>query len=111
MITQVTGVVFEGVRFFETTNLPTATVNLNYTYAAGVTAPANHPSGAANRTGYLAMFFGPQAVGVAIGGNNAEVLLNNNDDFARFVIAIWRLYGGFELLNENFVTIARTYGD
>ncbi len=27
------------------------------------------------------LFFGPQAVGVGIGGNNAQILLNNNDDF------------------------------
>jgi hypothetical protein len=27
------------------------------------------------------IFFGPQAVGVGIGGNNAQILLNNNDDF------------------------------
>jgi hypothetical protein len=26
-------------------------------------------------------FFGPQAVGVGIGGPNAQVLINNNDDF------------------------------
>lgn len=109
--TMPTGVVFEGVRFFESTNLPTVTVNLNYTYASGVTAPTAHPAGAADRTGYLGIFFGPQAVGSAIGGPNAEVLLNNNDDFARFVIAIWRLYAGFELLNPDFVTVARTYAD
>ncbi len=57
----------------------------------------------------LGMFFGPQSVGVGIGGNNAQVLLNNNDDFARFIMMIWSLYAGFELLNADFATIAYSF--
>jgi hypothetical protein len=52
-----------------------------------------------------------QAVGVAIGGAGPEVLLNNNDDFGRFVIAVWRTFGDWVLLNKDFVTVARSYGD
>jgi hypothetical protein len=90
------GFVFEGVRFFESTNFPdkTATVDLS--------------SGAATRTTPAGLFFGPQAIGVGIGGPNAQVLINNNDDFSRFIILIWQLYAGFANLNKDFVTCAFT---
>jgi len=42
---------------------------------------------AASYEAAIGMFFGPQAVGVGIGGNNAQVLLNNNDDFSRKYVA------------------------
>lgn len=57
----------------------------------------------------IGMFFGPQAVGIGVGGNNAQVLLNNNDDFSRFIQMIWSLYAGFELLNADFATIAYSF--
>jgi hypothetical protein len=104
-----TGFVFEGVRFFESNNLPTATVNLNYTASSNNTL---HPTGAANRTGNLGIFLGQQAVGEALATElPVSIRLNNNDDYQRFVIAIWATYGGWALLNERFVTVARTYGD
>lgn len=106
-----TGIVYEGVRFFETTNMPTQRVQLTYTNIKAGQNPANHPQGAGLRTAYLGAFFGMQAIGVAVGGAGPEVLLNNNDDFNRFVIAIWRTFGDWQLLNEDFVTVARSYGD
>ena len=54
-------------------------------------------------------FFGPQSVGVGIGGPNAQVLINNNDDFSRFIILIWQLYAGFEILNKDFITNAFSF--
>jgi len=96
-----TGVQFEGVKFFESTNFPTK--NVTATFDSG---------GAANYTsqevaqGY---FFGPQSIGVGIGGPNAQVLINNNDDFSRFIILIWQLYAGFEILNKDFVTTAYSF--
>lgn len=66
-------------------------------------------NGNAVRTGSLGVFFGAEAVGIGLGGPGPEILLNNNDDFNRFVIAIWRMYGAFELLDERFVTVARSY--
>jgi hypothetical protein len=92
-----TGFVFEGVRFFESTNMPTqqATASIGGTSADYDTA--------------IGMFFGPQSVGVGIGGNNAQVLLNNNDDFSRFIMMIWSLYAGFELLNADFATIGYSF--
>lgn len=104
-----TGFIFEGVRFFECTNLPTASVSMTYT-ALTTDAESTDNTGAATRNGYLGIFFGPQAIGVGLGGPGPEVLLNNNDDFQRFIIAIWRLYSGYALLNRNFITVARTYG-
>tara|TARA_B100000427_G_C15512880_1_gene596944 strand:+ start:1020 stop:2150 length:1131 start_codon:yes stop_codon:yes gene_type:complete len=94
-----TGFLFEGVRWFESTNLPEkdalATIDNNQnTYVA---APM--------------IFFGPQAVGVGIGGNNAQILLNNNDDFSRFIIMIWSLFAGFEILNKDFITVAYSLTD
>lgn len=106
-----TGVVFEGVRFFESNNLPIGRVNLTYTALTPGQNPANHPLGAAVRNANLGIFFGPQALGLGIGGMGPEVLLNNNDDFGRFIIAVWRMFGAWSLLNEDFVTVARTYGD
>ena len=99
MPTMPSGYVFEGVRFFESSNLPTEIVDI--AFAAAWT----------NETaiGHLGIFCGPQALGMAIGGNNAQVLLNNNNDFGRFVIAIWCLYAGFEPLNLEFVTVARSF--
>lgn len=95
-----TGFLFEGVRWFESTNLPeksfTATIaDASISAASTVAAPM--------------LFFGPQAVGVGIGGNNAQILLNNNDDFSRFIIMIWSLFAGFEILNKDFVTVGYSF--
>ena len=90
------------MRFFESTNLPTSLGKV----AFGTDTYTNQTSEA-----NLGIFFGPQALGMGVGGPNAQVLLNNNDDFSRFVIAIWQLYAGFEPLNLDFVQVARSYGD
>ena len=92
------GFVFEGVRFFESTNLPEKSISVDI----------GSGGGAATRTTHAGLFFGPQAVGVGIGGPNAQVLINNNDDFSRFIILIWQLYAGFANLNKDFVTCAFT---
>jgi hypothetical protein len=93
------GFVFEGVRFFETTNMPSKTATVDIGDGSGAVAGRSTPPG---------LFFGPQAVGVGIGGPNAQVLINNNDDFSRFIILIWQLYAGFANLNKDFVTTAFT---
>ena len=94
-----TGVQFEGVKFFESTNFPTKNVSASFT---------DSPSYSSQEVaqGY---FFGPQSIGVGIGGPNAQVLINNNDDFSRFIILIWQLYAGFEILNKDFVTTAFSF--
>jgi hypothetical protein len=94
-----TGVQFEGVKFFESTNFPTK--NVQASFDAGSTYSSKEVA-----QGY---FFGPQSVGVGIGGPNAQVLINNNDDFSRFIILIWQLYAGFEILNKDFVTTAFSF--
>lgn len=96
------GFVYEGVRFFESANMPTEIVNIAFNAATWTaqTAEAN-----------LGIFASPHSLGIGIGGNNAQVLLNNNDDFQRFIIAIWCLYAGFEPLNLEFITVARTFGN
>ena len=93
------GFVFEGVRFFESTNFPSKTATVDIGDGSGAVAGRSTPAG---------LFFGPQAVGVGIGGPNAQVLINNNDDFSRFIILIWQLYAGFANLNKDFVTTAFT---
>ena len=97
-----TGFLFEGVRWFESTNLPEETKNIVITDA---------PSGgtAADYGAAQLIFFGPQAIGVGIGGNNAQILLNNNDDFSRFIIMIWSLFAGFETLNKDFITVGYSF--
>ena len=95
-----TGFLFEGVRWFESTNLPETSYNLAITDEA---------AGAADYGAAQMIFFGPQAVGVGIGGNNAQILLNNNDDFSRFIIMIWSLFAGFETLNKDFITVGYSF--
>ena len=94
-----TGVQFEGVKFFESTNFP------NKTQAATL----GSSPGAGTYDVAQGYFFGPQAVGVGIGGPNAQVLINNNDDFSRFIILIWQLYAGFDILNKDFITTAFSF--
>ena len=94
-----TGFVFEGVRFFESTNFANNTATVDLGGGGGGSTTYNTPPG---------LFFGPQAVGVGIGGPNAQVLINNNDDFSRFIILIWQLYAGFANLNKDFITSAFT---
>ena len=95
-----TGVNFEGVKFFESTNFPARNVKKQIDGGAATDAAVAQ-----------GFFFGPQAVGVGIGGPNAQVLINNNDDFSRFIILIWQLYAGFEVLNRDFITTAFTFLD
>jgi hypothetical protein len=94
-----TGVQFEGVKFFESTNFPTKSVSASF----------DNGSSYASKEVAQGYFFGPQSVGVGIGGPNAQVLINNNDDFSRFIILIWQLYAGFEILNKDFVTTAYSF--
>jgi hypothetical protein len=95
-----TGFLFEGVRWFESTNLPETSYNAIITDESTL---------AANYDAAQLIFFGPQAVGVGIGGNNAQILLNNNDDFSRFIIMIWSLFAGFETLNKDFITVGYSF--
>ena len=95
-----TGFLFEGVRWFESTNLPEQSFTTTITDAT--------ISSAETEAAQL-IFFGPQAVGVGIGGNNAQILLNNNDDFSRFIIMIWSLFAGFETLNRDFITVGYSF--
>ena len=97
-----TGVQFEGVKFFESTNFPNKTQQA--TLGSGGADP-----GAGTYEVAQGYFFGPQAVGVGIGGPNAQVLINNNDDFSRFIILIWQLYAGFDILNKDFITTAFSF--
>jgi hypothetical protein len=102
-----TGFVFDGVRFFVSNNLPKA-------QAPAVTyqnANNSNLNASATRTAEIAIFFGPEAIGLGVGGAGPEILLNNNDDFQRFVIAIWRMYGAWELLDERFITVARSFSN
>ena len=96
-----TGFLFEGVRWFESTNLPETSFNASVA-DAGSTSAADYDAA-------QLIFFGPQAVGVGIGGNNAQILLNNNDDFSRFIIMIWSLFAGFETLNRDFITVGYSF--
>lgn len=100
-----TGIVFGGVRFFMSNNMPTEFVNLNYT----TSIDPSQPTGSAAREAHLGIFFGPMSIGIGVGGMGPEVLLNKNDDYGRFIMAIWRMFGAFALLNEDFVEIARSF--
>lgn len=98
-----TGIAYRGVRYFVSNNLPKASVTLTYTNNGGFAA------GPAARNGELGIFFGPQAIAVGVGGAGPQIRLNNNDDYQRFVIAIWHMFGDWELAEERFVTVCRSY--
>ena len=102
--TMPTGFVWEGVKFFMSTNMPSYNYNVSITGATGFTG-----STARSCQASVGMFYGPQSIGVGIGGPNAQVLTNSNDDYSRFVILIWQLYAGWEILNPDFVTIAHSF--
>ena len=97
-----TGFLFEGVRWFESTNLPEKAFTTNINTNVG-------GNGSQIYSAAPMLFFGMQSVGVGIGGDNAQILLNNNDDFSRFIIMIWSLMAGFEVLNKDFVTVAYSF--
>ncbi len=96
-----TGVQFEGVKFFESTNFPIKNITANLNIGGSSSFESYEIA--------QGFFFGPQAVGVGIGGPNAQVLINNNDDFSRFIILIWQLYAGFEVLNKDFITTSYSF--
>ncbi|MEB3320492.1 MAG: hypothetical protein VKI63_06090 [Cyanobium sp.] len=95
-----TGFLFESVRWFESTNLAEKSYQVTIADASITNAVT---------TAAPILFFGPQAVGVGIGGKNAQILLSNDDDFGRFIIMVWSIFGGFELLNRDFVTVAYSF--
>ena len=96
------GFPYEGVRFFESTNMPEKSFSTTINADVG-------GSGAGTYFAAPILFFGLQAVGVGIGGQDAQVLINNNDDFGRFIILVWSLMAGFEILNKDFVTVAYSF--
>jgi len=107
-----TGFVWEGARFFETTNLPTATVSLNYSSidsTLGALFPKVATTGQANRTGHLGIFVGQQTIGEGVWGDGPAVAIHENGDYRRFLICIWQERSGLVTLNPNFITVARTF--
>lgn len=106
MTTMPTGMAFRGVRYFMSNNLPKSSVTLTYSNSGNTNKYAN---GSATRTGELGIFFGPEAVAVGLGGQGPTIKVNNNDDFGRFVILIWHLYSDWQLADERFVTVGRSF--
>ena len=102
--TMPTGFLFEGVRFFVSTNIPEYSYNVAISGASGFSGSTPKSTRAA--VGY---FFGMQAIGLGIGGQNARVLINGNDDYGRFIQLIWQLYAGWEVLNFDFTTVAHSF--
>lgn len=81
--------IWEGFRFFVSTNLPTQTIN--------------------SLTAHMGYFFGPDAVGYGEGLLPLQVRRNKNDDYERFIYLIWLVYRGYALLDERFIEEARTF--
>lgn len=98
------GFVFEGVRFVESTNMPSYSYDVAIKGGKGFTGTT--PKATATGT---AFFFGLQSVGIGIGGNDATIAVNSNDDYGRFLQLIWQLYAGFEVLNYDFITVAHSF--
>jgi hypothetical protein len=99
-----TGFVFEGVRFFVSENVPDVEVTLNYSNpATGVTG------GSATRTAYQLIFFGREAIGLAIGGMGPEIRPHSDTDYNRHIHLIWVNFMETKLLNSKFVVVARSY--
>ena len=93
------GFQFEGVHWFDSTNFPAKLQNSVF------------DSTTAQRRVAQCLFFGQMAIGIGVGGANAQVLINNNDDYSRFISVVWQLFAGFELLNADFVTVAYSFID
>ena len=81
--------IFEGFRFFLSTNIPVATIN--------------------SLTAHRGVFFGPNAVGYGEGNLPLQVRMNKNDDYERFMFLIWLVYRGYSLLDSRFVVEGRTF--
>lgn len=81
--------IYEGFRFFCSTNMPTETIN--------------------SLTAYKGVFFGPNAVGYGEGNLPLQVRQNKNDDYERFMYLIWLVYRGYATLDSRFVYEARTF--
>ena len=104
-----TGFVYQGVRFFESNNIPTELVTLTYT---ATTDAVRHPSGTQLREAFPGIFFGQQLIGEALATNEpVRCKVNGNDDYGRFAIMIWQCFGGWQLLNSDFGIVARSYGN
>ncbi len=81
--------IYEGFRFFRSTNIPTATVN--------------------SLTAHQGIFFGEQAIGYGEGSIPLAIRKNKNDDYERFLYLIWLVFRGYSLLDERFIIKARTF--
>jgi hypothetical protein len=102
--TMPTGTLWEGCQVFETTNMAEYSYNVAINGARGFVGNTPQMSRAA-----VGFFFGPQCIGLGIGGQNAQILINSNDDFSRFVILVWQLMAGWEVLNYDFCTVAHSF--
>lgn len=100
------GFVFNGFRFFVSENIPTVEVTLTYSNATDSSL-----NGSATRTAENMIFFGQEAVGVAIGGAGPQIKIHELTDFGRHVHLIWQHYGEVKLLQDKFVLVARTYNN
>ena len=99
------GFIFEGVRWFETTNLPKIPVQLT---TSGL-GSQGYSDGTATRDADVAIIVGTNFIGEGIWGQGPKVKLNNNDDYGRFIMAIWQEFGGYTVLNNSNVTVMRTF--
>lgn len=95
------GTLWEGTRFFQSNNLG------DYNFRTQVDSFGDATPQVHRAIPFI--FFGPQAVGIGTGGPNANILINNNDDYGRFIMCIWSLFAGFEILQPDFVTIAYSF--
>ena len=107
------GFMFRNFRIFASNNFFTETVNLTYTAS---TDPTNHPTGAANRTAYLAFAFGKGAIGEVMGSGDetglpVRVGRNSNDDYQRFLNLIWTGFMDIKLIKQRYVEKLRTYAN
>lgn len=106
------GYVFNQFRIFITnSNQMTKQVLLTYT----ASTDTNEPNGPALRTAYTGMAFGRHAIGEIFGGSPdmgipVEILANENSDYKRFLIVIWRCFMDVKRLNDDFVIETRSYG-
>jgi hypothetical protein len=104
-VTVPTGIVFEGIRFFESMNIPSIPVTLT---TSGL-ASQGYADGTATRQADCAIIFGQNTIGEGIWGQGPQVKINTNTDFDRFLIAIWQEFCGYTVLNANNITVLRTF--
>jgi hypothetical protein len=98
------GILFEGIRFFESTNIPRPRV----TFATSGLASQGFADGSLTYDAEIAIIVGQNVIGEGVWGNGPEVKIHADNDWDRFLMVMWQQYSGYTILHQPSVTVLRT---